>query len=274
MRYELKPLGVGGTLDQTIAIFKDRFGLLVMILLLLRLPTTLILQYLVLTKRLDMPLQPTDAQTSEFFASLIRLYLVVILPFLILDLFVVSPITNGALIHATAQIYLGKSTSLRESLRFALGRYFPLVWTSLLFSLIIGGGTALCILPGILLFFRYALAVTVTALERVSGFGALHRSRILMHTNRTKNYNALFLLLVVLAFIQGGINGGSSLIPQVHLQALSGAVFGSIAYSFSIIALVVFYFSCRCQAEAFDLMHLAYIVAETPPDAPVLQSQE
>ena len=54
MRYELRPLGVGGVLDQSIALFKDRLGLFVAILLILRIPTTAVMQYALLSNMAQM----------------------------------------------------------------------------------------------------------------------------------------------------------------------------------------------------------------------------
>jgi hypothetical protein len=273
MRYELKPLGVGGTLDQAIQIVKDRLGLFVLITLILRAPATAVIQYAVLSNMANFPMQPTDAQMNEFFGRLGRLYLFVLGPSLLVDFLLVTPITNGALIYASARTYLGEKVGLWESLGAALRRYFPFVWTSLLFSVLIFVGTACCILPGILLFFRFALAPTATVLERFSGFGALERSRALMQGDGYTNYIKFFLLIVVLAFLQGGINAISSLIPQLHLQVLATALFGSIGFAFAVVAQVVFYYSCRCRNEGFDLLQLARLVAETPIDQPVLRAE-
>ena len=58
MRYELKPLGVGGILDQAIAIFKDRLGLFLLITLILRIPATAVIQYAVPDQYATFPMQP------------------------------------------------------------------------------------------------------------------------------------------------------------------------------------------------------------------------
>jgi hypothetical protein len=273
MRYELKPLGVGGILDQAIQIFKDRVGLFVILTLILRIPATAVLQYAVLSNMSNFPMQPNEAQLSEFWARMGRLYLYVLGPAFLVDFLLVSPITNAAVIYAAARIYLGEKVSFWLSVRIALRRYFPFLWTSLLFSVIIFVGTLCFILPGILMFFRFALAPTATVLERVSGFGALSRSGTLMQGDGYGNYIKLFLLVVALAFVQGGINAVSHFIPELHLQAMAFALFGSISFAFAIVAQVVFYYSCRCRNEGFDLLYLARLVAETPVDAPLLPAQ-
>lgn len=94
-----------------------------------------------------------------------------------------------------------------------------------------------------------------------------------MQSDGHANYLNLFLLLVVLVCVQWGIGGSASVIPQIHLQVLASALFGSISYALAIVALVVFCYSCRCRNEGFDLLYLARVVAETPIEEPVLQGQ-
>jgi hypothetical protein len=274
MRYELKPLGVGGILDQTILIFKDRFGLFLLIVLCVRVPTSAVFNYLIYANQLAMPLQPTDAQASEFFQKLGQLYLTVLLPSILINVFLVGPITDAASIYAAARVYLGQPTTLGESFRAALSRYFPYVVASILWSLMLFVGSLCCVLPGILLAFRFALVLPVVVLERLSGFAAFERSRILMHFDTMRNYVTLFLLGCGVIGVQIGISSGAGLIGQAHLQALLTALLQSLASAFATIALVVFYFSCRCRAEGFDLIHLARVVAETPADQPDVASQD
>jgi hypothetical protein len=274
MRYELRPLGVGGVLDQSIALFKDRLGLFVTILLILRIPTTAVMQYAVLSNMAQMPLSATDAQMNEFFGRMMRLYFFVLAPWLLFYVFVVAPLSDAALIYATGRSYLGQSVTLRESLRAALRRYFPMLWTSILFYLIYVFGLLFCFLPGILLFAYFALSTTIAVLEPTSGVGALGRCRDLMRSIFSTNYVNIFLLLTALVVFQWFMGATSGFIPQIHLQVLASAVLGSISYSFFIVAQVVYYYSCRCRIEGFDLLQLARVVAETPVDQPpALESQ-
>jgi hypothetical protein len=281
MRYELKPLGVGGILDQTILIFKDRFGLFLVIVLCLRVPATAAFQYLTYAHGFAMPMQPTDAQAGEVFQKLILLYRNLLIPWLLVNLFVISPLTDGALIYAAARIYLGQPITLGTAFRAALSRYFPFLWTSLLFYLILFVGWLCCFLPAILFFLRFSLVFSVVVLERLSGFAALERSGILMRFDPNtisfwprSNYRVLMRLFCVAFVIQAGIGGAASLIGQPHLQALVTGLVQSVASAFWTVVFVIFYFSCRCRAEGFDLIHLARVVAETPADQPIIASQE
>ena len=71
------------------------------------------------------------------------------------------------------------------------------------------------------------------------------------------NIGTVFALSIVLGVIQWAIIGGAYLIPQAHVATVVQALLGSVAFVFSTVAIVVFYFSCRCKAENFDLTLLA-----------------
>ena len=122
MRYELTPLGVGGTLDQAIRIFKDRFALFLIILLILRIPGTAITQYYFFANMGQLPAQPSDAQMNEFFTRLGQLYLYVLAPSILLDVLLITPITSAALIFAAARVYLDEPVSVWQSLRRSAAR--------------------------------------------------------------------------------------------------------------------------------------------------------
>ena len=79
----------------------------------------------------------------------------------------------------------------------------------------------------------------------------------LMHHDRTKNYNTLFLLGLLLFVISGAINGSVSFIPPRHVAIIASVLLQAVNGAFWASALAVFYFSCRCKAENFDLELLA-----------------
>jgi hypothetical protein len=266
MRYELKPLGVGGILDQAIRIFKDRFVLFLLIMMCLEVPLNFVTAYSVERNSVKMSAHPTPAEMDAAFRSQGRSF-VLFLPLLLLNMFIVTPITNAAIVHATANVYLGKPTGIGDAVRVALGRFFPFVWTSFLFGLVVFLGTLACFVPGIIFFFRYFLATDIVVIERTSGWAAMRRSRELMVSHRTKHYNTAFLLLLIVGIINFGVQQGTiHLIPDPLVATLVAAVLQGVAFAFSLIAVVVFYFSCRCRAENFDLVQLAESVAAGPEE--------
>jgi hypothetical protein len=264
MRYELKPLGVGGILDQAIRILKDRFVLFLLIMSCLQIPLTFVTGWISFLNTPTLSARPTPEEmqavmNAQFSSGII------LLPCILLNLFIATPITNAAIVYATANIYLGKPTSLGDAMRGAMSRLVPFIWTWFLVGLIVGLGMMACIVPGIIFLFRYFLATDIAVIEGVSGRAALRRSRDLMLSDRTKHYNTAFLLGLIIFFINLAIQQGSiHFIPQPLIATLVLAIAQGIGTAFALIAVVVFYFSCRCRAENFDLVQLANALVASP----------
>jgi hypothetical protein len=274
MRYELKALGVGGILDQAIRIFRDRFVLFLLIIMCLEVPLNFVTAWSTQRNAVKMSAHPTPAEVDAAFRAQGRSF-VLFLPLILLNLFIVTPITNAAIVHATANVYLGKPTGIGDAIRVALGRFVPFVWTSLLLQLVVSLGLLACFVPGIIFFFRYFLATDIVVIEHTSGWAAMRRSRELMVSHRTKHYNTAFLLLLIVGIINFGIRRGAVyLTPDPLVATLVVSVLQGVTLAFSLISIVVFYFSCRCRAENFDLVQLAESVAAGPGELPAAGSGE
>ena len=142
----------------------------------------------------------------------------------------------------------------------------PLAWTWFLQTLAIMGGFILFIIPGIIFAFWFSLSSHVVVIEGKSGFAALGRSKQLMKGN----IGTVFVLGILIGLIQWIILIATAFIPQQHLQVIGQVFAGAIVTILAAAAFVVFYFSCRCKYENFDLTLLAQSVgAESPGEAGV-----
>jgi hypothetical protein len=173
-------------------------------------------------------------------------------------------LTTGAIIHATTQIYFGRTVTVGGAYRVALKRAVPMIGTWVLMFLFVIGGGLLCCLPGILALFWCALASSVVVVERISGFAAIRRSFHLMQSSWLEHYLQYFLLNVVLFFIHWGVGVGPEFMMERHLAAIVGTLLQAVTTPLGLIWALVFYFSCRCRAENFDLVQLAHEVANAP----------
>lgn len=90
-----------------------------------------------------------------------------------------------------------------------------------------------------------------------------------MLSNRTRHYNTAFLLFLLLGIIQWAVVSAGVIIPQEHLRAIIVSLIQGCTVLFGTTAIVVFYFSCRCTAEHFDLVRLAEAIEQEPPESPL-----
>ena len=259
MRYTIRELKLGEILDQAVNLTKDHFGILLGITGVLLIPFEAIGGLIQVAKTPVLPPNPTREQVMAANVAVLP----VTIPVALLLAYVIIPITNAALIYAISNAYLEKPISLGESFKKAAQRILALIGTWFLVFLAIMGGLILCIIPGILAAFWFALATQVVVIEGVGGFPALKRSRQLM----AGNIGTIVVLGLLIGLINGGLTFAVALIPQPYVRVVGTAIIAGVLTIFASAAFVVFYFSCRCKHEQFDLALLAQSVgAEKPGD--------
>ena len=251
MRYKIKHLGLGGILDQAISLTKNHFGQFFAITLgVFGLnAATLLIQAQLPTQKIgpfEIPIADPSTRTLLQVLNILGI--------------VVGLITNAAIVYAIAQAYLGRPLSVGDSLRRAFAVIIPMFWTFFLVGLSIMGGLILLIIPGILCAFWFTLASQVVVIEKISGIAAMKRSKALMKGN----IGTLFAMGLVIGGLVWLIMIGAIFIGQPYVRAVLMAVVQSVVTIISSAAFVVFYFSCRCQHENFDLQLLADAVGSEP----------
>ncbi len=261
MKYEIRELSIGGVIDQAISLTRNHFGAFFSVVAVTLLPIGLIQAGVNIAIMPEIPLVPTLEEAAAIQKAQVE-NLPIIIGMALLALLVV-PIANAALVRVVANSYLGKNTSTGDAVGSAFGLLLPLYWTWIILTIAVMGGMILLIIPGIIAAFWFSLATQVVVVERVSGVAALKRSRQLMRGN----VGTVFVLGIVLGIISFGMQVGAQMIPQIHAKTLASVVINCVFTIFSSAAMVVFYFSCRCKNEQFDLQLLAQNVAgEAPSD--------
>jgi len=260
--YKIKHLSLGGVLDQAISVVKNHFGLLFQIMLMTLIPWNILSGVIQLSVLPTPPAKGTPEEMTRYLQSVIS-YLPMIYGLAIVGLLIVLPIANAAVIYSVAEIYLGKTVTAVTALKKGLSLIGPLIGTSILMGLAIMLGFVLCLIPGVLFALWYGLSQHVVVLESISGMKALSRSKQLV-----RPYLGTFLVLgLIVTIITVMVTGGATLIPQPYVQLIVTILVSSILTIFSTAVFVIFYFSCRCGVDNFDLEHLAAAVGESvvPP---------
>lgn len=260
MQYQIKELSLGEILDHAVQLTKNHFGLFFGIVAVGYLPFTLIQEFGGLAMAPELPPNPTPEDIRVYEEAIAKAAMFV-LPLIGIFALIVVPISNAAVIDAVSRCYLSQETSVGNSYSHAFRIILPLIGTWILQTLAIIGGFILLIIPGIIFAFWFSLSSHAVVIGGESGTAALSRSKRLMKGN----IGTAFALGLVIAVIQWGIGLGAAVIPQQHAQVIVTAVLGSVAFLFSTVAYVVFYFSCRCKNENFDLTLLAENIGEAEP---------
>jgi hypothetical protein len=252
MSYQIKHMGLGGILDQAIAIIRNHFVLLFNINLFVLIPATLVLGYVALSAAPELPENPTyeDVMQAnrEQMENLPWLFAISALTGLF-----VYPVTNAAVIQAISRLYLGEPVTATEAMKHGLRRLLPLWGTNILRYLAIYAGFLLLVVPGIYFAIWFALAQQVVVIENIAGTKALKRSKALVHKDR----GVCLALAIVVIVLTSLVGAGANFIPQPHLRVVASALIQALTAIIWSATFVVFYFSCRCNVENFDLQYLA-----------------
>jgi len=262
MTYKIQQLSLGGVLDQAISIVKDHFGVLFSIMLIVLVPFSLITGFLQLAIAPPLPENPTTADFEQVQQAYVTYWPLFTLFGLINGLFIL-PLTNASVIYAVAKLYLGKPISAIGAISQGMKRIIPLIGTSILMYLAVFGGLILLIIPGILFALWFGLSQHVVVIEEESGTKALGRSKKLV-----RPHLGTFLMLGIVMFaITFGVGLMGGLVTQPHLSLIVSTLLHAATTILWTAAGVVFYFSCRCAEENFDLYYLAEAIGEEPQEA-------
>jgi MFS family permease len=164
--------------------------------------------------------------------------------------------------RAVADTYLGRATSVRESLAFAVDRLGASLWLSILLVVAVIAGFLAFVVPGVWLFVAFSVAVPAMLVEGVRGTAALRRSSALTKDRWWATAGRLLVggiigyvvgaaasviavVLGLLLFDEGSL---AALVIQ-HAGALAGSLFTT---PFLAAVTVLVYFDLRVRKERFD----------------------
>ena len=194
MKYEIRALGVGEVLDHAISLTQDNLWLFAKIILVLLLPFTLVSNFVINTNaarnqaRVELRSEPQIGPAEEDHVVLSRVPatgqptvdLTALAPVVIvalLQLLIVYPLSNAAIIYGIGNCYLDQPISVGTAYRRAVRVYLPLLATAILTSMAVGAGYLLCFVPGVIFALWFSLSSQVVVLEGVLAAAAMGRSR-------------------------------------------------------------------------------------------------
>ncbi|HUI83234.1 MAG TPA: glycerophosphoryl diester phosphodiesterase membrane domain-containing protein [Candidatus Binatia bacterium] len=272
----LRPLTLGELLDRAFQLYRSRFALFVGIAALAYLPL-----FLVQTATLWIPkILSAPAIMAASIGFLISL---------VLQMLAVAAASSATIIVVSAA-YLERPITLREAYGRVSGMLLRVFFIMIGSGIGIAIGLVLLIVPGIILFLMWALAIPVAVLEDAGLGESLSRSRELTREHRGRVF-LIYLLYFVLVFaLQMGlmlpVAAAIAIITKSNPAGLAAGAsagtallnVGSAVVSYAIeilvtpiltISLSLMYYDERVRKEAFDiqLMMSAIDGATAPPAA-------
>lgn len=270
MTTALRPLSTGELLDRTFSLYRSHFALFVGIF---ALPYLVVLAY----QCVGLVFQSESSQLSNVLMSAVwslgTLFLIL----------VVSAASQAATVVAVSNLHLDRPASVMDSFSAVKGEILGVVGLSIIVSLAAGIACLAFLIPGVLLFIMWSLAVPAKVLEQKGVFDSMSRSMELTKGSRGRIF-VIGLLVVVLAIavswllqwpvlIAAGfsLKGGVQHITMgwrvglLLVEFLSRSLVGAL----STIALSLVYYDQRVRREAFDLqLMMSTIDATALPSTP------
>jgi len=187
----------------------------------------------------------------------------------------------GATVFAVSEIYTGRQTSIRESLRRVRGNAGTIFGVLFLSGLIMVGGFIALIVPGIYLMCRICVATPAALLENIGPSDSIRRS---FGLTRDFAGRAFMIYMLYFAMVWGvvavfqfpfilliTINAKQPqlvILWTVFMQV--GNFIGSVLVApVSTIGFALFYYDLRVRKEAFDLQMMMQAIGADPMPPPI-----
>lgn len=174
--------------------------------------------------------------------------------------FVLALLLQSALIRATIEDLSGKRPVMGDCISTAISVLLPALGIAILVGLGVMIGLTLLIVPGIILFLRWCVAVPVLVQERQGVLASIGRSAALTQGNRWALFG-LFLIVVIILIVAQFIVGLVVAMFGGILALILGLVVQSILSTIFSTATAVSYVSLREAKEGTSVQELAQIFA-------------
>jgi hypothetical protein len=169
----------------------------------------------------------------------------------------------GALVFGTVQHLNGRKAGVREIIGRGFSRIVPVIVIAILFSIALGIGLLLVVVPGIFLLVVWSVAIPASVVERSGIFGAFDRSWQLTKGYRWPVLGILLILLAILIGLQLTIGilvaiavfATDSLFLVIAINYVVTAISGALMS----VAIAVIYHDLRVAKEGVSTAQLAAV---------------
>jgi hypothetical protein len=258
---ELRPRGIGEMLDTAVAVYRARLRRVFLTSLLVVVPVQALITLLLISAEPTTAIRvdqngtfqvTTQSQNAQLGAGLGAILL-----------FILASLTVTALVsRPLADAYVGyEPASSTPRLAIARRGPFAIVGLVVMLTVLTAIGLVICIIPALLLFTMWAVAIPVLVLEGGGAFQAMGRSRRLVASRYGATMGLVATAWLLSSILNYGINIASNLLvlhgtsrtSALLAQGTASALVLSVTEPVIAAALVVCYFDLRIRSEAFDV---------------------
>jgi hypothetical protein len=261
---DLRPLSIGELLDRTFSLYRRNFLLFIGIS---AIPHLLVLGFQLTQLALTTSRVPIRPGVTPGFSTSGVLEVVALFALGMLIWGVAYLFSQGGTVFAVSELYLGRTTTIGQSLGRVRGELVSLFFVVLFYLLIIGFSFLFLIIPAIYMACRLCICIPSALLESLGPVDALQRSFKLTQDNVGRAFLILFLYGVIqysAAFLfdmpfliaigmHAAAHDPSMVRTLTALMQVASFVASVLVTPILTIASSLFYFDLRVRKEAFDL---------------------
>jgi hypothetical protein len=278
---DLRPLSIGELLDRTLSLYRRNFLLLVGISVF---PYLLVLAFQLAQLAFATSMFPFPLPSATEFQSAANGFSVGgvlgVFGFAVLG-FIISVIAyllaQGGTVFAVSELYLGRTTTIGQSMRRVRGEllsFFVLVFLDIL---IIGFSVFFFIIPALYVACRLSVSFPAALLENLNPFNSIQRSLALTRDNAGRAFLILlfyaailyagmsFFALPFILLIRSAAHNPGLLRAWTALIQVASFFSNVLITPILTTACAIFYFDLRVRKEAFDLQMMMHRLAASVP---------
>jgi hypothetical protein len=187
----------------------------------------------------------------------------------------------GATVHAVAEIYAGRPTSIRESMASIRGESGTIFGVMFLSGLLVFAGLIAFIFPMFYIMCRLSVAIPSAVLENLGPADSIRRSFALTRSFAGRAFMIYLLyfamvfgIIAVFQFPFGILLAIYAKQPQLvivwtMLMQFGNFIGSSLVAPVSTIGFALFYYDLRVRKEAFDLQMMMQAIGADPAPPPI-----
>lgn len=174
--------------------------------------------------------------------------------------FICGALLQAALVRATIEDLNGQTPVFADCFQTALTVLFPTIGISILVTIGSAFGLVLLIVPGVVLWLGWSVAIPVLVQERLGVFGSMARSRALTKGSRWSLFG-LFIVLIIALWVIQMVFGVMALASGTLFSPFMAAIGSTISAAIMSTGTAAAYVELRTAKEGASFESLAEIFA-------------
>jgi len=168
-------------------------------------------------------------------------------------------ISMAVTLYGAFQDMRGRPFNLGEAFARGLARFFPIIGLSICWTVAIGLGTILFVVPGFMMMAAFYVALPACVMEGLGPFSSMSRSAELTKGHRWKVFGIFILVGIVNAIVGSLINVVFALGAGALGGVIAGLVWNVLATAYNSIAIAVMYHDLRVLKDGIDIDRIAAV---------------